>query len=421
MQLYIEPILTAAAVFPFAAAIFTFPYMLFQYRRYGAVLLLRTVIVYSFILYLMCAYFLTMLPLPSIESVAALTTPYLQLEPFKDVVLWLRNADVVWSQPSTWGGLFNRDLFVILANVCMTIPLGIYLRYYFKCSFRKTVLIALAVSLIFELTQLSALFGIYPRPYRLCETDDLITNTLGGMIGYWITKPLLSLLPSRERIDALAYRHSTRVTFTRRLTAALVDWLILGAVIVVVMLFISPLHIEMTSAESEATLNEFGLLYFSLVTLYFILGEWLQKGQTIGKRLTHLRLADLRSADLQSADLLTADLPTAGLRAAGPGLRGGGRPKLWQTAVRYGSFYFGFLYLPFATLQLLFYGFTRDYVAWGVFWACGLMILAYAVWSVWAIVALFNRERHMPHSILSKTGNVNTFTLPEELAVQEKA
>ena len=379
-------------MFPFAAAFFTFPYMLLQYRRYGSVLLLRSVIVYSFILYLMSAYFLTMLPLPSIDSVAALTTPYLQLEPFKDVLLWVQNADVAWLQPSTWLRLLNRDLFVMLANVCMTIPLGIYLRYYYKCSFRKTVLITLAVSLVFELTQLSALFGIYPRPYRLCETDDLITNTLGGIIGYWVTKPLLSILPSRERIDALSYQHSARVTFTRRLTAALLDWLILGIVMAAVMIWINPFHIELTSSESEAMLAEFGLLYFLLVTLYFILGEWLQKGQTIGKRLTHLRLVDLR---------------------------GGGRPKLWQTAVRYASFYFGYLYLPVATAQLMFYGFTQDHIAWGIFVICGLLILAYAVWSIWAMIALFDRERHMPHSILSKTGNVNTLALPEALAVPE--
>ena len=393
MQLYIEPVVTAAAVFPFAAALFTFPYMLLQYRRYGSVLLLRTVIVYSFILYLMSAYFLTMLPLPDIALVEKLTTPYLQLEPFTDVRVWLQNADIVWSQPATWRRLINRDLFVMLANVCMTIPLGIYLRYYFKCSFRKTILIALAISLVFELTQLSALFGIYPRPYRLCETDDLITNTLGGMIGFWITKPLLHILPSRERIDALAYRHSTRVTFTRRLTAALVDWLILGAVMAVVMIGINPFHIELTSSDSERMLMAFGLLYFVLVTLYFILGEWLQKGLTVGKRLTHLRLVDLR---------------------------GGGRPRLWQTAVRYACFYFGYLYLPFATMQLLFYGFTRDHVAWGVFVVCGLMILAFAVWSVWALVALVNRERHMPHSILSKTGNVNTLVVPEGMAKEEE-
>jgi len=392
LEMYLEPILTAAFIFPFAAALFTFPYMLLQYRRYGSVLLLRTVIIYSFILYLMAAYFLTMLPLPSIESVAGQTTPYLQLEPFKDVRVWIQNADVTWSQPSGWGRLINRDLFVILANICMTIPLGIYLRYYFKCSFLKTLLIALAVSLIFELTQLSALFGIYPRPYRLCETDDLITNTLGGIIGFWITKPLLRILPSRERMDQLSYRHSARVTFTRRLTAALVDWLILGAVMLFIMFLIKPLHLTMSSEESGTMLAELGVLYFALVILYFIVGVWLQKGLTVGKRLTHLRLVDQHS---------------------------GGRPKLWQVAVRYSFLYFGFLYLPFATTQLLFYAFTRDTVVWPLFVLCGLIIIAYGVLCVWAIVAIMDRKRHFPHSILSKTRNMSTLTLPEETEDKE--
>ncbi len=57
----------------------------------------------------------------------------------------MRESGFVLSEPSTWRGLIvNKDLFVIAANVVMTIPLGIYLRYYFRCSFRKTVLIAWA-------------------------------------------------------------------------------------------------------------------------------------------------------------------------------------------------------------------------------------------------------------------------------------
>ena len=209
-----EAVVTAAWVFPFVAALITFPYMVFQYRRYGSILLLRTTVLYSFILYLMCAYFLTMLPLPKIEDVAKLTTPYLQLEPFKDVVVWLNKSGAVLSQPSTWIRLINRDLFVMVANIVMTIPFGIYLRYYFRCSWKKTLFLSLGLSLIFELTQLSALFGIYPRPYRLCETDDLITNTLGGMIGYWIAKPLTRHLPTRERIDEVAYRKGMHVSVT---------------------------------------------------------------------------------------------------------------------------------------------------------------------------------------------------------------
>ena len=70
MSQYIEPVKSALVLFPFVALVLTLPYMLFQYRRYGAVLLLRTAIVYSFVLYLMCAYFLVILPLPDVETVS---------------------------------------------------------------------------------------------------------------------------------------------------------------------------------------------------------------------------------------------------------------------------------------------------------------------------------------------------------------
>lgn len=71
MDAYWIPIRTALAVFPLLAAFLTFPYMIYQYRRYGAIPFLRTVILYSFLLYLLCMYFLVILPLPSIEAVAA--------------------------------------------------------------------------------------------------------------------------------------------------------------------------------------------------------------------------------------------------------------------------------------------------------------------------------------------------------------
>ena len=181
--------------------------MLFQYRRYGAVLLLRTAIVYSFVLYLMCAYFLVILPLPDVETVSGLTSARVQLIPFREVADLLHNAGVDPSRPATWYRLvWNRDFFQIVANVAMFTPLGIYLRYYFGCSLKKTLLFSLLLSLFFELTQLTGLYGYYPRPYRLADVDDLITNTCGGLLGYARAPLAMRLLPSREQMDARAYR-----------------------------------------------------------------------------------------------------------------------------------------------------------------------------------------------------------------------
>ena len=71
-------ILQAFILFPIVAFLFTLPYVVFNYHKYGSVLSLRIIIVYSFILYLMCIYFLVILPLPSIAE--SLETQNLPLE-----------------------------------------------------------------------------------------------------------------------------------------------------------------------------------------------------------------------------------------------------------------------------------------------------------------------------------------------------
>lgn len=389
MRAYTEPIMTAVLVFPFIAAMITLPYMVYQYRRYGAILLLRTALSYSFILYLMCAYFLTMLPLPSVEVVAGLTTPYLQLVPFTDWVLWIRNSGFVLSDPSTWKGLIiNRDLFVLLANIVMTIPFGIYMRYYFGYSLRKTLLLSLSLSLVFELTQLSALFGLYPRPYRLCETDDLITNTLGGVLGYFLASPLMRFLPSRERMDEVAYRRGMHVSVTRRVTAAIVDWFVLG----IALLFLLPstsLLLQRLSVEAPWNwVIALMIIYAGLVLGYFVLGQWLQKGFTLGKRLTHLRLIDQRD---------------------------GRRPKFWQLLTRYAIIYFIFLPLPaFAMVALLFAfrGEQLDILLVSVF---AILMLFFAAGLIWVFLGVINRSNQMPHGALSQTRNISTLPVTEDM------
>ena len=82
MEVYHLPILQAILIFPVVAFLFTIPYMLIQYHKYGSLPLLRVGVVYSFILYLIAAYFLVILPLPSKEEVLLYTSPTTQLVPF---------------------------------------------------------------------------------------------------------------------------------------------------------------------------------------------------------------------------------------------------------------------------------------------------------------------------------------------------
>ena len=213
MSQYIEPVKSALVLFPFVALVLTLPYMLFQYRRYGAVLLLRTAIVYSFVLYLMCAYFLVILPLPDVENGqrADLRARAADSLPGGGGPAAQRRRGPRAGLPRGYRLVWNRDFFQIVANVAMFTPLGIYLRYYFGCSLKKTLLFSLLLSLFFELTQLTGLYGYYPRPYRLADVDDLITNTCGGLLGYALAPLAMRLLPSREQMDARAYRKGEQV------------------------------------------------------------------------------------------------------------------------------------------------------------------------------------------------------------------
>ena len=210
MEVYHLPILQAILIFPVVAFLFTIPYMLIQYHKYGSLPLLRVGVVYSFILYLIAAYFLVILPLPSKEEVLLYTSPTTQLVPFTFIQNIIVNTSVVWSHPSTYLHLFREpNFYQAIYNVLLLLPFGVYLKYYFNCSFKKTLLFSFLLSLFFEITQLTGLYFIYPRGYRLFDVDDLIINTLGGIIGYAIALGLLKILPNRKKIDDYAYQIGT--------------------------------------------------------------------------------------------------------------------------------------------------------------------------------------------------------------------
>ena len=79
MASYIEPIRFALIVFPFLSLAISSVFFIYEYRKYGTFLVTRAVILYSFVFYLLCAYFLVILPLPAKETVAQMTGPKMEL------------------------------------------------------------------------------------------------------------------------------------------------------------------------------------------------------------------------------------------------------------------------------------------------------------------------------------------------------
>lgn len=291
MSVYLIPLQSALLLFPFLAAMITLPYIIMQYRKYGSILPIRVLIVYSFIFYLLCAYFLVVLPLPPIEEVASYTKPIMQLIPFASLKEFTMNSSLIWNDPATYLTALNEpSLYLIVFNILLTVPFGIYLRYYFQCSWKKTLLLTFLLTLSFECLQLSALFGYYPRPYRLFDVDDLITNTLGGMLGYAITPVFAHFLVSRNRMDEKAYDRGRSVSPLRRVLAFFFDNLIVLLTTAIITALILFLHDEFLLISPA---NRICFIYLAVVFVYLFILPILMHGKTPGKAAVKIKLVTM--------------------------------------------------------------------------------------------------------------------------------
>lgn len=224
---YVSTIKTAIFVFPLIAIFFTLPFILQQYHQYGSINKFRVLVIYSFILYMITIYFLVILPLPKREDVSFEVTQMIRVVPFTFIKDIIRETSFVITEPSTYFHLLtDHCCYVVYFNILMTVPFGIYLRYYFRCSFKKTLVFTFLLSLFFELTQLSGLYFIYDSPYRLFDVDDLILNTLGGVLGYFLFSFFKKYLPTREEIDEETLKDGMVVSGFRRVVVFLLDFLL---------------------------------------------------------------------------------------------------------------------------------------------------------------------------------------------------
>lgn len=389
MHDYIIPIQTAFLVFPFIAFLFTFPYMLYQYRKFGAIPALRTIIVYSCILYLMSAYFLVILPLPPIDEVAHYTTPTMQLVPFQFIVEWINETHIVWNDIHTYIEIINNPvIYQVLYNILMTLPFGIYLRYYFKRNLLETIAFTFLLSLFFELTQLTGLYGIYPRAYRLFDIDDLIINTLGGLLGYAIT-PLFSwILPTKEKLDQISYEKGRHVTFTRRMIAFGID-------IIIVTILTSLITIPSPLQGIDKFFNVLGMssAYVSSIVIYFMILLPLWHGKTVGKNILKLRVVTDENQNV----------------------------KWYHCLVRYGILYFVILPAPFVVLSLLAH--LSGQVLFLQLFLLGiitLLMILYISCIFQIFVSVFTGDKLLFYERLSHTKNASTIVISLDEQMQTK-
>ena len=283
MQFYVRVLTQAMFIYPLIVLIVTIPYVIYNYFKYGSVWSIRIFVVYSFILYMLCVYCLVILPLPSAQEAAKLHGHKRELEALQFIPKIFQQVHIEKDDPRTWINLLKSPAFMTnLLNVFMTIPFGMYLHYYFKKGVVKTTIYSFFLSLFFELTQLSGLYFIYKGSYRLFAVDDLIFNTMGGFLGFFIVWPFMAFLPSREEIDATSYERGKSISLPRRLVSLMIDLGLLGVVVGVLRQF----GIFISRVEFYGIVV---LAYFSILPIF-------TRGRTIGKFLTKTRIRGKKKA-----------------------------------------------------------------------------------------------------------------------------
>lgn len=274
MILTIKAIYVTLQVAPILALFVILPHTIIRYSKQKKINVRWETYIYSFVLYLICAYFMTMLPLPS--------------EGYFDVILPLSEQ----VQLIPFNCFFETNLLrspvataVILFNLLLTVPLGIFLRFLFGFKFGKTVLGGFLFSLLCEITQITGLFFIYPAPYRIFDVDDLIINTLGAAVGYWLFPLILRILPKAED----ANHHVTQgseASFFQRCAASLCDMGIISIISVFIILCIPPVYTVFSTKSTLLRIPIFLGIFLVVGALYsFVLSD-----RMLGYRLTGLRL-----------------------------------------------------------------------------------------------------------------------------------
>lgn len=202
MEQYIFAIKMGVAHFPVIATFLIIPILLFQMAATKKLNLVRIEICFLFLFYMMCTYALIIFPLPDTATAETLSSHNVQLIPFHFI------ADIVEETPFQIGNihtylpaLFHRAILQVIFNVIMVIPFDMFLTYYFNFNARKVVLSSFLLSCFFELSQLTGLFFTFSGSYRLCDVDDLMANTLGGLIGCLLVQLFGRWLPNLKRFD----------------------------------------------------------------------------------------------------------------------------------------------------------------------------------------------------------------------------
>lgn len=255
------------------------PFVAIQYRRTGHLTAGQLLLWGAALVYFFAIWTYTLLPLP---DPASMRCAGVNLNPFEFV-------DDIRGAVRRAGGspraFLSDSVFLQLAlNVLLFLPLGFFVRVLARRGILVAVAAGLGISLIVELTQLTGVWGVYPCAYRVFDVDDLLTNTVGAVVGS-VLALLVPRRPLADEPDALR-----PVTRGRRILAMVCDLLSYSLVGIVVSVGIQA-ALVFTGNRDVAVETNVGGDIGALAALVVVGGCVLLSGRTIGDLTVRLRYA----------------------------------------------------------------------------------------------------------------------------------
>ncbi|MGA3676219.1 VanZ family protein [Lysinibacillus agricola] len=246
MSVYTHSIMVASLITIMLSFVLFVPWLIYTYRKYGYLSFSKTIIMFSFIFYFLSALCLVLLPFPETRDTCSLQsadTVYYNLHPFQFVTDILEDSGIVLTNPSTWLYIAKQPAFFqAFYNFLLLMPFGVYLRYFLKKReyWKRAFLFSFLLTLFYEVTQVTGIYGIFNCAYRIFDVDDLMLNSVGALLGFFLAPVVWALFPSHAAVEAKAAEMAKKdiVKPLSILLALAIDlfiahciWMIIGAVI----------------------------------------------------------------------------------------------------------------------------------------------------------------------------------------------
>lgn len=128
-----------------------------------------------------------------IISILAITIFPIPIQWLKEIWIYNENINNFIPFNSIIDILSNNNLDIkikikqIIGNIVIFIPIGLFISFICKINFKKILLIGISFSFSIEITQYMISLLLW-FSYRVSDIDDMLLNTLGFVIGFYVHK-----------------------------------------------------------------------------------------------------------------------------------------------------------------------------------------------------------------------------------------